>query len=148
MIKRSSIALLLIILMGCQQQNQMNNPQKPYSSDKAIKSGDIVSINGEMKNIDKFKAFLQNVSNKENDEIRITEYTTEGDPIFHHLLYEGNEILYTYDNSQDGYAGEDKGIRSTTCSSVKQSKNANGDEYQLNNCSSSLGDTFYLVINK
>lgn len=133
------------MLLGCQQENGTNNPTKPYSSENPIES-DVVDRHGEISNIDKFKSFIENVEGGVKDEIRITVYTTEGDPIFYYLNYDGNKIQYTYDNSQDGYAGTGKGIESTSCSNIESRYTENGVEYYLSQCSSEVGNSFYFRV--
>ncbi|WP_420869630.1 DUF4362 domain-containing protein [Cohnella ginsengisoli] len=59
--------------------------------------------------------FLANVDNGMPSQVRITQYTDEGDPILYELVYDGAEaITYTYDNSRDGF-GSETGRRSTVC---------------------------------
>ncbi|AZN41533.1 DUF4362 domain-containing protein [Paenibacillus albus] len=79
--------------------------------------------------------------------MRITQYTIEGSPIFYEFSFNGNTIEYTYDNSMDGYTGQGKGRRSTSCSGIskKQVNLAVADKkYVLVGCSSEvIGNTFY-----
>jgi hypothetical protein len=75
-------------------------------------------------------------------------YTIEGAPIFYNLNYAGNKIQYTYDNSQDGYAGTGKGIESTSCSNIESRNTENGVEYHLSECSSEIGNTFYFRVSE
>jgi hypothetical protein len=128
-----STILLSMILFGCQQK-------KPYYPAEAIKNGDIVNDHGEISNLDKFKQFMKNVNNGVKDKIRITSYTTEGDPIFDNLGYDGKKIKYTYDDSQDRYGGS--GIKSATCSDIERTNYENGVEYHLSKCSSDIGHNF------
>jgi hypothetical protein len=128
-----STILLSMILVGCQQK-------RPYDPAEAIKNGDVVNDHGEIGNLDKFKQFIKNVNNGVKDKIRITSYTTEGDPIFDSLDYNGKEIKYTYDDSQDKYGGS--GIKSATCSDLEKTNNENRVEYYLSKCSSDIGHTF------
>jgi hypothetical protein len=139
-----------MVLLGCQQESESetNNPKKPYSSEEAIENGDVVNRHGEISNLDKFENFIENVESGAKDEIRITMYTTEGDPIFYNLNYDGNKIQYTYDNSQDGYSGSGKGIESTSCFNLESRNTENGVEYQLSECSSEIGNTFYFRVSE
>lgn len=137
---------LLIGLWGCQQSSEINNPKKPYDSEEAIENGDVVNLYGKISNLDKFENFIKNVENGAKDEIRITMYTLEGDPIFDNLSYDGNKIQYTHDNLQDGYAGSGKGIKSTSCSNIESRNTEDGVEYYLGECSSEVGNTFNFLI--
>ncbi|WP_053178221.1 DUF4362 domain-containing protein [Peribacillus loiseleuriae] len=131
-----------------QQNSEINNPKKPYDSEEAIENGDVVNRHGEISNLDKFENFIKNVESGTKDEIRITMYTIEGDPIFYNLNYDGNKIQYTYDDSQDGYAGSGKGIKSTSCSNIESRNTENGVEYHLSECSSEVGNTFYFQVSE
>lgn len=145
MIKLKKISLISVfntVILGCQQESEINNPKKSYSSEEAIENGDVVNIHGKISNLDRFESFIENVENGAKDEIRITMYTIEGDPIFYNLNYNGNKIQYTYDNSQDGYAGTGKGIESTSCSNIESRNTENGVEYYLSECSSEVGNSF------
>lgn len=150
MVKRLSIvftaSLLTMFLFGCQQESKVNNPKKHYDSEEAIKNGDVVNSHGEISNLKKFENFIKNVERGAQDEIRITMYTIEGDPIFYNLNYNGKKILYTFDNSQDAYAGTEKGIKSTSCSKIENRKIDKDVGYYLSGCTSEVGDTFYFRV--
>jgi hypothetical protein len=139
-----STTLLSMILFGCTQKS--DNPKKPYHSEEAIKHGDIVDEHGVISNLDRLNKFMKNVNNGVKDKVRITGYTTEGDPIFNNLDYNGKEIKYTYDDSQDSYGGS--GIKSDTCSNIESANIENGVEYRLNNCSSEVGKNFIFKAQK
>ncbi|WP_223701096.1 DUF4362 domain-containing protein [Sutcliffiella deserti] len=140
--------LFTLFLFGCQQEQviEVKNPKTPYHSEEAIENGDVVDLHGEISNLDRFEDFVESVENGVKDGIRITIYTDEGDPIYNNLDYDGNKIQYTYDNSQDGFAGSGQGVRSTFCSGIKAKENEDGVEYRLSGCSSDVGDTFYFVV--
>ncbi|MGO4109091.1 DUF4362 domain-containing protein [Paenibacillus sp. YAF4_2] len=107
----------------------------PYDADQAAANGDIVNVHGKMYNLDKWKLFLANLDMGMPDQVRITQYTIEGDPIFYELNYDGAEaITYTYDNSMDGF-GSDLGRPSTVCRGIelKESKEL-GSHYELTGC--------------
>ncbi|WP_121614874.1 DUF4362 domain-containing protein [Virgibacillus halodenitrificans] len=114
-----------------------------------VKEEDVTVNQGEeINNLDEFKTFVENVENGDKDTVRIAKYTTEGDPIFLTLEYNGKDIKYTYDNSQDEYAGSDKGKKSTTCADLESSKIEDGIEYHLSDCSSDFGSYFDFKIPK
>ncbi|OXS76322.1 hypothetical protein B1B04_04915 [Lysinibacillus sp. KCTC 33748] len=141
------LSLLSIFLLGCQQESEINNLKKSSHPEEAMKNGDVVNVHGKISNLDKFENFIKNAKKGVKDDVRITMYTIEGDPIFYNLNYDGNEIQYTYDDSQDGYAGSGKGIKSTSCSNLESRNNDEG-EYYLSGCSSVVGDTFSFQISQ
>ncbi|MFT8323501.1 MAG: DUF4362 domain-containing protein [Bacillus sp. (in: firmicutes)] len=138
-----------LTLSACQQKNEAGNPQKPYPSEEAIQNKDVVNLHGKIKNGKRLEQFMQNAGEGKEDTIRITSYTLEGDPIFENLQSNKRTITYIYDNSQDEYAGSDKGIEKTSCSKIATENTTNGTEYTLNECiSSEIGNMFHFVISK
>jgi hypothetical protein len=114
-----------LLLVSCADKNGQTSGadaglppvSKPYDSDRAIQNGDIVSVRGKLYNGEKWNAFLSSLENHSTSAVRITQYTTEGDPIFYELAYDGSSVRYTYDNSMDAF-GADKGRPGTSCQSV------------------------------
>ncbi|MFB6468980.1 DUF4362 domain-containing protein [Cytobacillus sp. Hz8] len=128
--------LIVINTLGCSKN-------EAYNSQEAIKRGDIVYQN-EVVNLERLKQFLINLSNKKEDTIRITGYTIEGDPIFHDLQFDGKVIQYTYDNSNDHFAGDDKGTEKDVCKEVVKKENEHGEaEFLLSGCSK--GNSLFLL---
>ena len=108
------IGLILSLVVGCFDRNKaidFNNVPKEYKPDAAIKNGDVVDVHGKMTNMEKLDGFVENFNKKQTDKIRITRYTTEGDPILYTLVYNGKTIEYTIDTSRDKFGGMDKGVR-------------------------------------
>lgn len=114
----------------------------PYSIEKAIHIGDIVNSMGVIKNAERFQLFLENIKNNQQDRIRITSYTVEGDPIFQDLKYNNGKIEFTYDNTQDLYGGIDKGRKSTICTKFVEKDTQQGAKYALTGCDSIVGEYF------
>ena len=57
--------------------------------------------------IEELDKFIENVKNKVPDEIRIVQYTIEGQPILTNLEYINNKFIMKVDNRRDGYASEE-----------------------------------------
>ncbi|MBB6673438.1 DUF4362 domain-containing protein [Cohnella nanjingensis] len=133
--------------LGCSNNDDKSTVKsKPYSSNEAITKGDVVYLN-KVYNIEKFNRFITNLDNKKADSIRITGYTDEGDPIFKDLKYDGKEISYTYDNSNDEFGGSNKGVRSDICSKVSSEKNAQGEiDYSISGCTKNDSEMSYFLI--
>jgi len=118
-----------------------------YNSEEAIKRGDIVYQN-EVVNLERFEKFLINISNKKEDTIRVTGYTDEGDPIFKDLHFDGKIIHFTYDNSNDKFAGKDKGIEKDVCTEIIKAENELGKiEFLISGCSKG-NDQFLIQVDK
>ena len=121
------LILFTVVLSAC-------NPVK--DSDIVFKQEEITT------NLDKLEGFIENVENGKEDKIRIVRRTTEGDPIFDTLDYNGENIMYTFDNSQDEFGGSDKGKESGTCENLESEKSEKGKKYYLTECSSEIGKYF------
>jgi hypothetical protein len=120
--------LYVISIIGCSKNGA-------YGSEEAIERGDVVYQN-EVVNLERFEQFLINLSNKKEDTIRVTSYTHEGDPIFQDLRFNGKVIQYTYDNSNDEFAGNNKGIENDVCNEIIEKENAQGEvEFFISGCS-------------
>ncbi len=138
---------LLIMLLFSIVISTMGCSNGAYSSEEAIKRGDIV-YQVEVANLDRFENFLNNLSNKKEDTIRVTGYTHEGDPIFQDLQFDGKAIQYTYDNSNDEYAGKDKGIEKDVCTEIIKKENEQGKvEFFVSGCSKG-NDRFLISVEK
>ncbi|MBO0588808.1 DUF4362 domain-containing protein [Sporosarcina sp. E16_8] len=111
---------------------------------QSVKDSDIVfSQEGEItSNLDKLLKFIQNVENGNEDTIHIVRRTTEGDPIFDTLDYNGESIKYSHDNSKDKFGGSDKGVTNTTCTDLGSENTEKGIKYSLTGCSSNIGKYF------
>jgi hypothetical protein len=129
MIRTTVMGIILVtFIMGCNRSNG-------YGSEEAIKRGDIVFQNG-IVNLDRFEKFLINLSNNKVDAIRITAYTHEGDPIFSDLKFDGKVIEYKYDNSNDEYGGNDRGVHTDVCTEIVDNENVQGEtQFLLTGCS-------------
>ena len=120
--------LFVISVTGCSEN-------EAYGSEEAIKRGDIV-YQSEVINLERFEQFLSNLSNNEEDKIRVTGYTHEGDPIYQDLEFDGKVIQYRYDNSNDEFAGNDRGVQTDVCTKIVKKENEQGEvEYLISGCS-------------
>lgn len=136
------IMILLLIVI-----NTIGCSNEAYSYEEAIKRGDIV-YRVRVDNLERFEKFLDNLSNKKEDAIRVTGYTIEGDPIFQDLQFDGKRIQYTHDNSNDAYAGNGKGIEKDVCTEIIKKENEQGqDEFFVSGCSKGE-DRFLILLEK
>lgn len=130
--------LFVISITGCSEN-------EAYGSEEAIKRGDVVYQN-EVINLERFEQFLSNLSNNKEDMIRVTGYTHEGDPIFQDLTFDGKAIQYRYDNSNDEFAGNDRGVETDVCTKIIEKESAVGTvDYLVSNCSN-ISDRFLIQV--
>lgn len=104
------------------------------------KSDVIVKADG-VTNIDAFKKFVANVKKGKEDQVQIVHYTTEGDPIFETVEYDGRKLRYIKDNSQDKFG--DKEINFDTCREMSEEKREDRTVYTLANCEN--GNKYELI---
>ncbi|MGV2883023.1 MULTISPECIES: DUF4362 domain-containing protein [Paenibacillus] len=145
------IWLVFILLTACETNDQtVDSPvsttsfpeiMEPHNPEQAEQSGDVVVLHGGMRNKDKWKTFVKNVKNKQQDQVRVTMYTIEGGAIIHELIYDGKAIQSTYDNSRDAY-GSKQGRTTNTCKGIGTMKSEEGRAfYVLVGCENE-GDAF------
>jgi Domain of unknown function (DUF4362) len=78
----------------------------------------------------------------------IAEGYHEGYPIFQDLRFDGEVIHYIYDNSNDEYAGEDKGKETDVCKEIIWEENTQGEiEFSISGCSKNL-QNFLISVEK
>ncbi|WP_139492841.1 DUF4362 domain-containing protein [Brevibacillus dissolubilis] len=121
--------------------------ENPYPPDKAKEAGDVVNVHGRFTNLEKFTAFLEHVDKHKPDQIKITSYTIEGDPVFDELDYDGQTIKHRYDNSMDHYAGTGNAKENTaTCQGIVAREAEQGKEYFLTGCDGEREERFFFFI--
>lgn len=80
----------------------------------------IVTNSNAIYHIETLDNFLKNVENDIPDEIRIVQYTIEGQPIITNLEYTKDKYILKFDRTRDGYASkEDKKITTTEYDATK-----------------------------
>ncbi|SFG17405.1 protein of unknown function [Halobacillus alkaliphilus] len=79
--------------------------------------------------IEGLDAFIQNVQQGTVDEVHIVRRTTEGDPIFIDLIFNGEEINYKHDNRRDKLGNGQ--ITTKTCQSIDKEEQGGTLAYQL-----------------
>ncbi|MFG6117124.1 DUF4362 domain-containing protein [Halobacillus sp. MO56] len=141
-----SAIILMVVLTACQQVDEPSDAKAQLSPETAIKRGDVVNVHGDISNLESFEKFLGNVEAGVKDDIRITSYTTEGDPIFYKLKFDGEKIHYTFDNTMDAYAGTGKGVREAECTNIVTTKTEGERRYELSGCNSSTGESFLFTV--
>jgi hypothetical protein len=120
----------------------------PYTSVQAEQNGDIVNMHGKLLNLDKWDTFLTNIQRGTIDQVQVTNYTTEGDPIFYNLNFIGESIEYTFDTTMDAFGTPQR--VSIFCERIESQDTDEGTQYSLAGCQGNKGieETFGLVIPK
>jgi Domain of unknown function (DUF4362) len=121
---------LVMLVGGCDEPGDQVEIEvgKPFTP----ASDDVVNRHGEIKNLDQFEAFFENVQNGKKDRIRIVRYTIEGDPILHDLEYDGDVIHSFEDSRRDTYGpGE---LTKMQCKKIEFTSSDRRSEYNLKEC--------------
>ena len=132
------ILIVVLLLSSC---------SRSYDANEAIQRGDIVDLHGEITNAERLDEFIYNIQEHVKDSIRITRYTIEGDPIYYDFSYNGKNIKYKFDNSNDNYGSSN--VSSTVCNNFTKNINGTIIEYKLDNCTgenAELGSHFSFEI--
>lgn len=117
--------------------------QVRYNPDHAESNGDVVQLNGEVRNTDRWFAFVEHVHGGEPDAVQVVQYTEEGAPIFSNLTYDGEMIRHRYDNRMDGYGKPEQ--RFEFCNGLDVEESEQGASYRLSGCENREG-TFQLFV--
>ncbi|WP_314000842.1 DUF4362 domain-containing protein [uncultured Paenibacillus sp.] len=103
-----------------------------YRSEQAANNGDVVELLGKIMNADKWEQFLANIKSGSADEVQITSYTIEGDPIFYDLMFDGERIAYTYDSTFDAFGSRQK--LDAFCTGIDGENTEQGIDFKLTGC--------------
>lgn len=143
-----SVLLVALLLAGCSSSTTYTPTAGPttYPPSEAIQHGDVVVGPGKIINLSDFTRFLNHVTHHQSDKVQITSYTSEGDPIFADLSFDGKIIHYTFDNSRDKFGGQNKGRRTTICTGISTHRSPSGMAYLVDGCENPNIPTQILVI--
>lgn len=143
MVKKKSVLmfmLLAIMLLTACVANVPDAPEPPqtalpeitdpYTFEQAKQNGDVVNLHGQVTNQERWEQFMDQVHARQQDQVRVTIYTIEGDPIIYELNYDGTAIQYSYDNTRDAYAGKGR-IVNNACQGIGTMKAEQGGEFYI-----------------
>lgn len=145
-------SILSFSLMGCTTTSkETNSSEQPSSNvqskipivDTKTQSNDIKSPieNAAQKN--RFNQFIANSQKGVRDNIRITYYTVEGDPIINEFSFNGQNFEVTTDTTRDKF-GQGT-INKFTCSKIGQEEKESIVYYELTGCPDSFSVPVALV---
>jgi hypothetical protein len=134
--------MLPLLFLGCQAEEEPAAKLPDYKPSK----DDIVSMHGDIENLDRFSSFIANVKQSSEDTIRVVSYTEEGAPILHDLEYDGHVIHFILDTRRDGFGP--RMIEERECKSVDIEKGDKRTAYALTGCGWNKEDYIILTISK
>ncbi|WP_312194079.1 DUF4362 domain-containing protein [Exiguobacterium sp.] len=121
--RKIGLALCILFLIGCGK----------YTMEEAKENGDIIVQNG-VTNSDRFESFLNKSKQGKSDQIRITAYTTEGDPIVYDVEYGGKTYQYSSDSSRDQFGTTDDDRKNEVCKRLVKTSEKEQSVYTLRQC--------------
>ena len=77
---------------------------------------DVVNSHGEIENLRLLELFIEDVSLNKDSEVRVVNYTDEGDPIIHDLNYSNDKLTSELYASGDEYG--DQLVKEDVCESI------------------------------
>ncbi|MDN7240246.1 DUF4362 domain-containing protein [Planococcus sp. N028] len=140
------LALLafLIILAGCREEEIAANEKGDVQIGSSTVADDtVVDRHGKLRNEERFTEFLLNVADEKSDQIQIIVFTTEGDPIYRELSFDGVAVKSVMDSTKDQYGSGE--IDEMTCKTIKEEESPDRIEYSLEDCDATDGDPIVLV---
>ena len=117
------LVVCMLCLAGCGK----------YTMEEAKENGDIIVQNG-VENSDRFESFLKKSKQGKSDQIRITAYTTEGDPILYDVKYDGKTYQYSSDSSRDQFGSTDDDRKNEVCRQLDKTIVKQEAIYTLSKC--------------
>lgn len=131
-----------IILVGCSQTTRAPaNGQNEHMKSKNVTVG-----HRGIENIERLNQFVKSVKAKKPYDVRIIRFTTEGDPIYELLKYDGNNLNYTIDNTHDSYSSSDSRKQTTyKCKEINREETNTYTKYTLEGCPALQNNNLLLI---
>jgi hypothetical protein len=130
---------ILMILSACGTNPSVKEQGQAGNNLNSAKNNEIINIHGNVKNLDRLDLFVENVATKKSDDIKITHYTIEGDPIYDEVTFDGKQLSITNDNSEDKFGSGE--IFTYTCKSMTKNESETELEYLLTYCKTPDGNS-------
>ncbi len=121
--RKLGLIVCLLCLAGCGK----------YTLEEAKENGDII-VQNEVTNSDRFESFLKKSTQGKSDQIRITAFTTEGDPVLYDVKYDGKSYQYTSDSSRDQFGTTDDDRKNEVCKRLVKTSEKEQSVYTLRQC--------------
>ncbi|KOP29358.1 hypothetical protein ADM98_10780 [Exiguobacterium sp. BMC-KP] len=121
--RKLGLIVCLLCLAGCGK----------YTMEEAKENGDII-VQNDVTNSDRFESFLKKSTQGKSDQIRITAFTTEGDPVLYDVKYDGKSYQYTSDSSRDQFGTTDDDRKNEVCKRLVKTTEKEQSVYTLRQC--------------
>jgi len=101
--------------------------------EEAKNNGDII-VQKDVTNSGRFESFLKKSTKGQSDQIRITAFTTEGDPVLYDVKYDGKSYQYTSDSSRDQFGTTNDDRKNEVCKRLVKTSEKEQSVYSLRQC--------------
>lgn len=128
---------------GVRPQEKTAHHSKIETAIEQLLGDEIYFKHNKTYNLAKLESFMNSFSSHKVDQMKITSLTIEGDPIYTYLLTDGTKLQYAQDNSEDAFAGGDKGVSKTECTGIEQQSVEGRTVFVATGCQS--GDQRYIL---
>ncbi|ETP69996.1 hypothetical protein G159_04645 [Planococcus glaciei CHR43] len=132
--KAGVIFMACLLLSGCQ------NEHDSFPEEDTVK----IANSGDRENFDRLDRFLQSFKQQNPDHIKVIFYTTEGDPIYQDLEFDGQAIKSVYDSSEDQYGSGE--VIETICADFKALETGDKPDYILTGCENKDYETEFIRV--
>lgn len=142
------ILVLILVSKGMFPKRVVSEviPRVDYTVDRAIQQGDVVSVGLKIHHLDQLERFMKTANEGTPCDLRITEYTTEGYPLFTDLTFREGSIRYTHDMSRDAFGGEDRKLRIDRCTRIVKKQRQGWTQYLLVGCDKLINGIGYSIL--
>jgi hypothetical protein len=131
---------IFMTLSACGTSPSMKEQGQSSSNNlNSVENNEIINMHGTVKNLNRLDHFVEDVAAKKSDEINITHYTIEGDPIYDKVTYDGKQLTITNDNTEDKFGSGE--IFTYTCKNMIKNESDTELEYLLMDCEAPDGNS-------
>ncbi|WP_424769314.1 DUF4362 domain-containing protein [Paenibacillus sp. sgz302251] len=131
---------------GDRPQERTAYHSKIESSIEQLLGDEIYITHVKTYNLAKLESFISNFTDHQADQLKITSLTIEGDPIYIYLLTNGTKLQYVYDNSEEAFAGSDKGVSKTECAKIEHQRTEEGHTLYVTTGCQNKGQRYILTV--
>ncbi|HEX7063804.1 MAG TPA: DUF4362 domain-containing protein [Bacillales bacterium] len=128
-------SIFIIFLAGCFGSNGASIDQHElevtYSPKQKIEDS-VTITNNKIKNTDSLFDLINHFNNRKKYAIKVIKITSEGDPIYYFLEYDGEKIIYTIDSTRDEYGNQE--IRTIKCHAFRKIESKDQIYFVLKQC--------------
>jgi hypothetical protein len=130
--RMTMLSLVILLITGCTATEDDPADSSSGGDTKYELNADVVNTHGGVEGLDNMENFYQQVQKGEEGNLRVLEYTIEGDPIITDLDYDGKQINVKFDTTRDEY-GSGK-VTTSTCDQLAREENPTNLSYYMTDC--------------